>query len=98
MVKVVDVFRIERLRESYVFNLYEALGHIYRIFGLSVINFLEPYSDPEESWEEFFTVIKSPYRPEKARELIDRLGNEWFLNIPVHWFLALRKIYHCASG
>jgi len=46
----------------------------------------------------FFTVIKSPYRPEKARELIDRLGNEWFLNIPVHWFLALRKIYHCASG
>ena len=70
-----------RSNEDLIPILYEALGHIYRIFGPNVINFLELHSDPEESWDELFIVIKSPYPSEKARELMDRLGDEWFLNI-----------------
>jgi len=67
--------------EDLVLILYEAIGHIYSTFGPSVINFLELHSDTEESWEELFIVIKSPYPPEKARELMDKLGDEWFLDV-----------------
>ena len=61
--------------------LQEAPKHIYRIFGKNVRLFLELHSDPEEEWDELFIVIKSPYSPKKARALMDKLGEEWFLDV-----------------
>lgn len=62
--------------------LAEAPREIYRIFPKDDIALhLELHHDPEEDFEELFVVIKSPYSPEKARKLMDELGEEWFLNI-----------------
>ncbi|MFH1097611.1 MAG: hypothetical protein ABH886_06500 [Candidatus Desantisbacteria bacterium] len=62
--------------------LMEAPREIYRIFPRDDVKLeLELHHDPEEDYDELFVVIKSPYLPLKARELMDRLGDEWFLNI-----------------
>jgi len=61
--------------------LEEAPEYIYRIFGPSVLNYLELHSDPEEGWDELFIVIKSPYTAEKAVALERELFDEWFINI-----------------
>jgi len=61
--------------------LQEAPKHIYRIFGKNIRLFLELHSNPEEDWDELFIVIKSPYSPKKARDLMDKLGEEWFLDV-----------------
>ncbi len=61
--------------------LFEAYAKIKQIFGDVVELYLELHQDPEEDWEELFIVIKSPYEAERARELIDKLADEWFLDI-----------------
>jgi hypothetical protein len=70
------------LQNSYLVDiLKEAPENIYRIFGKSIKLILELHSDPEEDFEELFVVIKSPYAPQKARELMNELDRTWFLNI-----------------
>ncbi|MEK7275276.1 MAG: hypothetical protein AAB296_04935 [Candidatus Desantisbacteria bacterium] len=62
--------------------LVEAPIEIYRIFPRDDINLeLELHHDPEEDYDELFVVIKSPYSPQKARELMDKLDETWFLEI-----------------
>lgn len=62
--------------------LIKAPGEIYRIFPRDDINLeFDLHHDPEEDYDELFVVIKSPYAPQKARALMDRLGDEWFLHI-----------------
>ncbi len=62
--------------------LVEAPREIYRIFPKEDIKLeLELHHDPEEDFDELFVVIKSPYTPQKARELMDELGEKWFLSI-----------------
>jgi len=78
---------IEEIRNFVLQNNYlvdilkEAPEDIYRIFGKSIKLVLELHSDPEEEWDELFIVIKSPYAPQKARELMNELDRTWFLNI-----------------
>jgi len=78
---------IEEIRKFVLQNNYlvdilkEAPEDIYRIFGKSIKLVLELHSDPEEEWDELFIVIKSPYAPQKARELMNELDRMWFLNI-----------------
>lgn len=59
--------------------LFEAPGHIYRIFGQVPIH-LELHHDPEEGWDELFIVVKSPYSAEEAIRFEKRLAEEWFLD------------------
>ncbi len=59
--------------------LFEAQGHICRIFGQVPIH-LELHRDPEEGWEELFIVIKSPYPTSEARRRENQLVKEWFLD------------------
>lgn len=62
--------------------LVDAPREIYCVFPKDDINLeLELHHDPEEDFDELFVVIKSPYIPEKARQLMDELGERWFLNI-----------------
>lgn len=61
--------------------LLEAPKWIESIFGKSVEIHLELHRDPEENFEELFIVIKSPYAPKEARKLMDKLGEQWFLDI-----------------
>jgi len=78
---------VEEIRNFIMQNNYladilkEAPKNIYRIFGKSIKLILELHSDPEEDFEELFVVIKSPYAPQKARELMNELDRTWFLNI-----------------
>ena len=78
---------VEEIRNFIMQNNYladilkEAPKNIYRIFGKSIKLILELHSDPEEDFEELFVVIKSPYAPQKARELMNELDRMWFLNI-----------------
>lgn len=58
--------------------LFEAPGHIYRIFGQVPIH-IELHHDPEENWGELFIVVKSTSKPEEAVMLEERLAKEWFL-------------------
>lgn len=61
--------------------LFEAPKWIESIFGKSVEMHLELHRDPEENFEELFIVIKTPYAPKEARNLMDKLGEQWFLDI-----------------
>jgi len=61
--------------------LLEAPREVKRIFGENVPLGLELHHDPEADFEELFIVIKSTCSAEKARELMDKLGEEWFLNL-----------------
>ena len=59
--------------------LNEAKEHIISVFGDCIRIFLELYYDIEESWEQIFIVIKSPYDSKKALELKLKLGRKLFL-------------------
>jgi len=59
--------------------LIEAKQKISSIFGETSKTILELNKDPEEDFEEIFIVIKSSFDSEKARELMDKLDEEWFL-------------------
>lgn len=60
--------------------LIEAYFIIKKIWGDLPI-YLELHRDPEEGWEELFIVIKSSYSPEEARSLMNKLEEEWYLDI-----------------
>lgn len=59
--------------------LFEAPGHIFRIFGQVPIH-LELHQDPEEYWDELFIIIKSACSTDEAIRLENRLAQEWFLD------------------
>jgi hypothetical protein len=73
---------------TFIFNnpfligiLNEAHNKIRKIFGEKIRINLEMQLDPEENYEELFIVIRSFFSAKKARRLMDRLDDEWFLKI-----------------
>lgn len=73
--------------KTFIFNnpflisiLTEAPNQIKKVFGNKVNMSLEIHSDPEENNKELFVIIRSKFTPKKARQLIDRLDDEWFLD------------------
>ncbi len=76
-----DIRRFLLTHQHLIGILFEAVMQIKRIFGEEISRCLELHHDPEEDWEELFVVIKTTYPPEKARKLMDKLGDEWFLDI-----------------
>ena len=68
-------------KHKYLYSiLKEAKDKILHIFGNKVKMCLKLHYDPEEGWDELFIVIKSPYSPEEAIRLENRLAEEWFLD------------------
>lgn len=85
-----DMYIFDSLKEGETFLLnnqylidilFEAREEIRRIFGYVIELHLELHHDPEEDFEELFIVIRSPYSPEEARKLMDKLGEQWFLDM-----------------
>ncbi len=76
-----DIMTFLKTNQSLVKILKDAIGKIKNIFGADIRICLELHCDPEEEWDELFIVIKSPYSPQKARELMNELDRTWFLNI-----------------
>jgi hypothetical protein len=74
-----EIQRFLLTNEYLIEILFEAPVHIYRIFGHVPIH-LELHHDPEESWDELFIVINSPYCAEEAIRLENKLTEEWFLD------------------
>lgn len=70
------------LNNDYLIDiLFEADKKIKTIFGENIKIDLEFDRDPEEDFEELFVVIKSTYEPKIARNLMNRLIQEWFLGV-----------------
>jgi hypothetical protein len=57
--------------------LLEAPEYIYRIFGRVPLH-LEYFYDPNDSTEELFILIKSPFSISKSITLEDQLFEDWF--------------------
>lgn len=57
-------------------------SQIYRIFG-NVLLFLQVFKDPEENYECLFIIIKSNYTPTKSFDLLDKLSEEWWLDVDI---------------
>lgn len=82
------IFDNLKVEETFLLNnhylidiLFEAHKEIRKIFGYSIELHLELHHDPEEDFDEFFIVIRSPFNPEEARRLMDKLGEQWFLDV-----------------
>jgi hypothetical protein len=88
LLKKVYVFREIKKIESYLWNnkflidiLFDAHMQIVNIFRKSAELHLELHRDYEEDFEELFIVIKSPTEPTHMLDFLDRLDEEWFLDI-----------------
>jgi len=68
-------------KHNYIIDiLFEGQMRINEIFGNDIEKYLEITIDPEENYKELFIVIRSNYNSKKARKLMDRLDNEWFIS------------------
>ena len=85
-----DVYLLKEAKqiESYLWRnsilldfLCEAHTQIINIFGFESQLSLELHRDYEENFEELFIVIKSLAEPSRMIELLDKLDDEWFLNV-----------------
>jgi len=77
-----DVIREFVKDHSYLLPILKtAKDKIISVFGEKVRIFLELHHDPEEDFEELFIVIKSLFSAKEARRLMNKLDNEWFLQI-----------------
>lgn len=54
---------------------------IESLFGNSVKIHLELHKDPEENFEGLFIIIKTNLSPEESLNLLDRLDEEWWLDV-----------------
>jgi len=61
--------------------LLEAVREIRRVFGKEISLWLELHHDPEEDFEGLFIIIKTKRSPEESLNLLDRLDEEWWLNV-----------------
>jgi len=61
--------------------LIEAPRHIFSIFGNNIRLYLELHRDPEEDFEGLFIIIKTKRSPKESLNLLDRLDEEWWLNV-----------------
>lgn len=71
------------LREhSYLVEiLLEGFFKIGDVFGPTPSLELELHIDPEENYEEVFALIRTYQAPEEALRLLNKLDEEWFLNV-----------------
>ncbi|MBW2307498.1 MAG: hypothetical protein JRG73_11240 [Deltaproteobacteria bacterium] len=64
-------------------SLQKTHRHIVRIFAENLVETtLEHVVDPEEDFESLFVVIKTNLAPEEALEHLNRLDEEWWLDLP----------------
>ena len=82
------LFKEAKEIETYLWNnkflldiLLEAHLQITNIFGRSSELYLELHRDYEEDFEELFIIIKAPFEPAQMLNLLDRLDDDWFLDI-----------------
>ncbi|MCL0073755.1 hypothetical protein M1O50_02560 [Dehalococcoidia bacterium] len=61
--------------------LFEAPGHIFSIFGRDVLLYLELHRDPTEDFECLFITIRTSLSSEESLNLLDRLDEEWWLDV-----------------
>lgn len=61
--------------------LLEAPWEIRRVFGDGIVLELELHHDPEEDFEGLFIAIKTNLSPEDSLNLLDRLDEEWWLDV-----------------
>lgn len=61
--------------------LFEAPWEIRRVFGDNIILELGLHHDPEEDFEGLFIVVKTNLSPEDSLDLLDRLNEEWWLDV-----------------
>jgi len=61
--------------------LLEAVREIRRVFGKEILLELELHKDPEEDFEGIFIIIKTKRPPEESLNLLDRLDEEWWLDM-----------------
>ncbi len=88
LLKEVYFFKQTKEIETYLWNnrflpdiLFDAYEQIINIFGKNVELHLELHRDYEEEFEELFIVIKSMLKPTHMLDLLDKLDEEWFLDI-----------------
>jgi hypothetical protein len=61
--------------------LIEAPRYILSIFGSDVTLEIELDHDPEEDFEGLFIIIRTSLSPEDSLDLLDRLDEEWWLDV-----------------
>ncbi len=70
-----------KLTEILLATIIFAEKKIKEIFGHKVELHLRIHEDPEEDWEEILIVIKSSCDAKTSRKLMDKLDEEWFLDV-----------------
>jgi hypothetical protein len=61
--------------------LLEARWEIRRVFGNDIVLEIELDPDPEEDFEGLFIIIRTSLSPEDSLDLLDRLDEEWWLDV-----------------